>query len=254
MYELKEICGVKYSLPNECLIDFYFPVRDKKETPLYVYFHGGGLENGLRREEYLGELAQKYGIAVASADYRMYKSAKFPDFIKDAASAVAYVVKNCANEYKSLIVGGSSAGAYLSMMLFFDPRYLAEHGLTYENVDGFIFDAGQPTAHFNVLREMGIDSRAIRVDETAPIYFVDKNVDFPFKIPPMLVINAEHDMDNRVEQTKLLLGVMRTFGYDMSKVYYKLIEDSLHCEYCKKRNSEGEFIINPILAEFIDSI
>lgn len=60
MYELKEICGVKYSSPDECLIDFYLPVRNKKETPLYVYFHGGGLENGSRREEYLVELVKKY--------------------------------------------------------------------------------------------------------------------------------------------------------------------------------------------------
>ena len=34
------------------------------------------------------------GIAVASADYRMYPSAKYPDFIEDAAEAVHWVSEN----------------------------------------------------------------------------------------------------------------------------------------------------------------
>ena len=37
---------------------------------------------------------------------------------------------------------------------------------------GFIHDAGQPTSHFNVLKELGKDSKRIIVDETAPMYFV----------------------------------------------------------------------------------
>jgi hypothetical protein len=49
----------------------------------------------------------------------------------------------------------------------------------------------------------------------------------------------------------LLMGVMKTFGYDMTKVKYVLMEDCTHCQYCSKRGADGEVIINPILAEFI---
>jgi acetyl esterase/lipase len=34
---------------------------------------------------------QKKGIAVVAANYRMYPDAKFPEFIRDCASAVAWV-------------------------------------------------------------------------------------------------------------------------------------------------------------------
>jgi len=251
MYKLNEECGISYHPYPECRLDFYLPERDPAETPLYIHFHGGGLEGGSRRDRYVIELAEKYGIAVASADYRMYPHAKFPEFIEDAAAACAYVVKKFEGKYKTVIVGGSSAGAYLSMMLYFAPEYLASAGLRAEDFDGFILDAGQPTTHFNVLRERGIDSRAIRADEASPIFFVDKTVGNPAEKPPVLILNAERDMENRREQTMLLMGVMKTFGYDMSKVKYILMEDCGHCEYCSKRGADGEVIVNPILADFI---
>ncbi len=251
MYQLTEICGESYRPFPACKLDFYLPDRDPAETPLYIHFHGGGLEGGSRRDRYVIELAEKYGIAVASTDYRMYPDAKFPEFIEDAAAACAYVVKKFEGKYKTVIVGGSSAGAYLSMMLYFAPEYLAAVGLRAEDFDGFILDAGQPTTHFNVLRERGMDSRAIRVDEASPMYFIDKPIKNPAEKPPVLILNAERDMENRREQTMLLMGVMKTFGYDMSKVKYILMDDCGHCEYCSKRGADGEVIINPILAEFI---
>ena len=251
MYKLTEICGETYGAYPVCKIDFYLPDRDPSETPLYIHFHGGGLEGGSRRDRYVIELAEKYGIAVASADYRMYPTAKFPEFIEDAAAACAYVLKKTGNSYKSVTVGGSSAGAYLSMMLYFDPQYLAAVGLQAEEFDGFIFDAGQPTTHYNVLRERGLDSRAIRVDEASPMYFIDKKLANPEEKPPVLILNAERDMENRREQTMLLMGVMKTFGYDMSKVTYVLLDDCRHCEYCGKRGADGEVLVNPILAEFL---
>ncbi|MBP3292889.1 MAG: alpha/beta hydrolase [Clostridia bacterium] len=254
MYKITELCGESYRLSPECKLDVYLPDRDPAETPLYIHFHGGGLESGSRRDRYVIELAEKYGIAVASADYRMYPKAKFPDFIEDAAVACAYVMKKMEGKYKTVIVGGSSAGAYLSMMLYFAPDYLAAVGLRPEDFGGFIFDAGQPTTHFNVLRERGLDSRAIRADEASPMYFLDRTIPNPAEKPPVLILNAENDMENRREQTMLLMGVMKTFGYDMNKVKYVLMDDCGHCEYCSKRGADGEVIVNPILAEFIGGV
>lgn len=251
MYKINEICGESYRVYPECKLDFYLPERDPSETPLYIHFHGGGIEGGTRRDQYVIELAEKYGIAVASADYRMYPNARFPDFIEDAAAACAYVVEKTEGKYKTVIVGGSSAGAYLSMMLYFAPDYLAAVGLRAEDFDGFILDAGQPTTHFNVLRERGLDSRCIRVDDASAMYFIDRPIPNPAEKPSVLILNAEHDMENRREQTMLLMGVMKTFGYDMRKVKYVLMDGCGHCEYCSKRGADGEVIVNPVLAEFI---
>ena len=45
------------------------------------------------------------------------------------------------------------------MMLCFDKKYLGIHGIKPTDIAGFVHDAGQPTAHFNVLKSRRIDSR-----------------------------------------------------------------------------------------------
>lgn len=255
MYKLKNTITESYdNRYDECLVDFYLPEREESETPLFIHFHGGGIESGSRKCEYVVELAEHYGIAVASADYRMYPKAKFPEFIEDAASVCAYVLKKFGSKYKSIIIGGSSAGAYLSMMLYFAPEYLYKHGIRPEDYDGFIFDAGQPTTHFNVLRERGLNCNCIRVDDASPLFFIDKKINNPEEKPPVLIINADNDMENRREQTMLLMGVMKTFGYDMSKVEYILLDGFGHCGYCSVRDSDNEYTVNKYLSEFINSI
>lgn len=70
-------------------LDLYLP-EGEKCIGLLIFFHGGGLEEGAK-EDHKGvyeELAAK-GIAVASANYRMYPAAKYPQYIEDAAKAVA---------------------------------------------------------------------------------------------------------------------------------------------------------------------
>lgn len=126
----------------------------------FIYFHGGALEAG-RKEDISNEFKDiTNNIALVSVEYRKYPKAKFPEFINDAAKAISFIVKY--NEDKKLFsnyfVGGSSAGAYLAMMTYFDKRYLKEYGIEPSFISGWFFDAGQPTTHFNVLREKGLDT------------------------------------------------------------------------------------------------
>lgn len=124
--------------------------------PLFIFFYGGGLENGQKEDlqalahEFLGE-----GIAFAAPDYRLYPDAAYPDFIEDAAAAVAFLTKNAGSYMRvsKVLIGGYSAGAYLSMMLCFDGRYLGAHGLSPNDFAGYVHLSGQPTTHLNVLRE-----------------------------------------------------------------------------------------------------
>ena len=168
-------------------LDIHLPERE--EFDLFVYFHGGGLESGNKTmHPSFSEYLTANGVAVVSADYRMYPTAKYPEFIDDAARCVAYVKEHVSEwgRCEGIYVGGSSAGGYLSQMLCFDESYLGAYGVCVFDIAGFLHDAGQPTTHFNVLRERGMDTRRIVVDEAAPLYFVgcrEKN-------PPMLFITA----------------------------------------------------------------
>lgn len=232
------------------LLDIYMP--DKCVKAIFVYFHGGGLEGGSKAEgNCMGSYLAERGIAVVSANYRMYPDAKFPDFLEDAADAVAWTYNNKSKFgcCEKVFVGGSSAGGYISMMLCFDKRYLAKHNIKHTDISGFIHDSGQPTNHYNVLKYSGIDSRRVIVDERAPLYFIGMEDNYA----PMLFLVADKDMENRYEQTMLVLSTLRHFGYDESKIKYQLMHGK-HCEHCPAKDENGDSVFGKIIFDFISSV
>ncbi len=246
MRRIDNIDYVGHGHPEQVL-DLYIP--DAESFPVFVYFHGGGIEAGHKAGDYFFESLQKQGIAVISADYRMYPQAVYPEFIRDAASAVAWAKKHMG-EYGNvtgIYVGGSSAGGYITQMLCFDKRFLAVHQIDADTLDGYVMDAGQPTVHFNVLRERGFDSRRVIIDEAAPIYHIVAGRDYP----RMQVIVSEHDIPNRYAQTQLMLGTLEDMGADMSKIDYRFMKGNSHCQYINVQDEEGKFIFAEMIREFI---
>ena len=230
---MKKILNVVYNqaYASRCTLDFYLPETDER-CPVFVLFHGGGIEGGSK--EFSPDFIHitSNGIALASVDYRMYPDAKFPEFIEDAAKAIAFVKEygETNNLFSEIFAGGSSAGAYLTMMTYFDSHYLDEYGISPDSINGWFFDAGQPTVHYNVLRERGLDTRLIRIDEASPLYFInhDKNIENQSRL--MFVV-SDDDIINRYEQTNLLLKTLDPFNYDMTKVEFKLMAGHTHCSY-----------------------
>ncbi len=210
-------------------LDVYLPEGEVKA--LLIYFHGGGLEAGCKEDAaFLQGLAEK-GIGLIVPNYRLYPAARYPEFILDAAAAAKWAAdyRDAHFAGKRLFLAGSSAGAYLAMMLCFDDRYLAAHDLHPDAFAGYIFDAGQPTVHFNVLKEAGRNPQMVAVDERAPIYHVKRERSYP----PMLFLCAERDIPGRYEQTLLMLSVLKQFGYE-EKVSFHYMEGYGHCEYDDK--------------------
>ena len=250
MKTLKDIYYTDKNDPMQSL-DLYLP--DTESFSLLVFFHGGGITAGDKPGD--GEMLSKYltdrGVALISANYRMYPSAKYPDFLCDAASAVAWAFNNIGKYGKcdKIFVGGSSAGGYISQMLCFDPRWLGEHGIDCASIAGYIHDAGQPTAHFNVLKFSGIDSRRIIIDETAPLYHVGMLDHYA----PMLIIYSDNDMENRPEQTRLLISTLNHFRYDMNKIEVT-VKHGKHCHYCFATDADGQStfarMIYPVIEKY----
>ena len=234
---------------EDLMFDLHLP--DSQEFDLFVYFHGGGLCGGRRGgvEVFASTLAKR-NIATATVDYRMYPNAKYPEFIEDCASSIAWLKENISKygSVKRIFVGGSSAGGYISMMLCFDKKYLNAVGLEPTDIAGYIHDAGQPTAHFNVLKEFGIDSRRLIVDQTSPMYHVGTENDYS----PMLFIVSDNDMFGRYEQTMLMVNVLKHFGHE-DKVLLKVLHGK-HCEHTRKADENGEGILGNLILEFIDKI
>ncbi len=239
--------------PDEAHLFDWYPAEDPASSPLFVFFHGGGLEGGNRgdgNDPVFRELAGR-GISVVSAEYRLYPRARFPDFIEDAALAVSYCRKNLP--HGALVVGGSSAGGYLSMMLAMDGHYLAAHGinsLDRRDVAGYFCDSGQPTVHFNVLRERGEDTRLIRVDEAAPVWFVSPIAD-PSRLPLIALIVADNDMPNRPEQNRMMAKTLRHMGWPEECVRFREMKGYGHTGYNYASAPDGSLVYPPMIEEFV---
>ena len=238
---MRKITDIAYTAEADSahLLDLYLP--DGDGFPLFVFFHGGGIDHGDKTGDSLPMIAEYLvgrGIGFASANYRLYPDAKYPDFIEDCASAVAWVKEN-AKKYGSdgrILVGGSSAGAYISMMLCYDGRYLGRHGICPTDITAYVHDAGQPTTHFNVLRERGENSLRCIIDEAAPLYYVGRAE----RYAPQLFFVAEHDMVCRYDQLKLLVATLKCFGCDEKLVKLEYMLGFKHTAYLRAHDDDGE--------------
>ena len=248
---MKTIKNISYSsYPDSVrVLDLYLPDQQNQNVPAFIYFHGGGFEAGDKSDgEVIASYLVPHGIAVISANYRMYPEARCPEFFMDGASCVSWVMEH-RSEYglsEQIFVGGSSAGANISMMLCFDSRFLAPYHLNAGMISGFVHDAGQPTVHYNILRERGIDPKKVIVDSDSALYHIGENVPYP----PMLFIWSDHDIENRPEQNVLMISTLKHFGQDPERIHSVQMHGN-HCEYVLKYDEQGDSILGKNIYEFI---
>ena len=97
---------------ERCKLDVYYPT-DKKDVPVVVWFHGGGIEAG---EKYIDNELLDAGYTVIAANYRLLPKATIDEVLDDAAAVVAWAFKN-AEKYngskRKIFVAGHSAGGYM---------------------------------------------------------------------------------------------------------------------------------------------
>ena len=243
---MKTIPDVCYCETHKLFLDLYLP--ECQNFPVFVYFHGGGLERGDKaKQQVLYRFLTDHGVAVVAPNYRMYPDARYPDFLVDSAKSVAWTFENIHTygNATEIYVGGSSAGGYLSQMLCFDESWLSAHGRKPSDIAGFLHDAGQPTCHYKVLRERGLDTRRVIIDESAPLYHIDDSRSYP----PMHIIVSDNDMENRYEQTMLLMSTLKHFGHTQN---VKLtVMQGKHCAYVRAVDAHGDSVLGKLVLELI---
>lgn len=243
---MKTVANICYCEEHKQYLDVHLP--ESETFPVFIYFHGGSLEVGDKAEQVvLFEYLTDHGVAVVSPNYRMYPDAHYPDFLTDGARAVSWAIRNMGvyGEASGFYVGGSSAGGYISQMLCFDESWLGAHGIKPSDISGYLHDAGQPTCHFNVLRERGLDPRRVVIDEASSLYHIDDRR----KYPPMLIIVSDNDIPSRYEQTMLLISTLKRFGHS-ENISLKVMHGE-HCAYVDAVDSDGESIFGKMALELI---
>ena len=201
-------------MKQNCRLDIYYPSK-ARDFSTVVWFHGGGLTGGKRSipKELLAQ-----GVAVVAVDYRLYPKVKSPDYIRDAAAAVAWTFKNIAKfggSDKKIFVSGHSAGGYLTYMVGMDKRWLAAFQIDADRIAGLIPYSGHTITHFTVRAERGINSKVPIVDELAPLYHVRKEA------PPMLVITGDRELEmlGRYEENAYFWRMMKVVGHQQIEIY-----------------------------------
>lgn len=243
---MKAVTDVCYCEEHKQYLDIYLP--ECQCFPVFVYFHGGGLEKGDKAHaQILYQYLTDHGVAVVAPNYRMYPTARYPDFLTDSAKAVSWTFKNIHmyGNATEIYVGGSSAGGYISQMLCFDRSWLSAHGINPSDVAGYLHDAGQPTCHYNILRERGLDARRVIIDETAPLYHIDHNQ----SDCPMHIVVSDNDLENRYAQTMLLVSTLKHFGH--TEHVTLTVMHGTHCAYVGKTDANGDSILGKLVLELI---
>ena len=121
--QLKALRNLEYARPESgpLLLDLYVP-ETGGSFPLIVWIHGGafraGDKSGIWYKPILNQVQR--GYAVASIDYRLSGTAKFPALVYDTKAAVRWLRANAARynlKADRIVVAGESAGGYQATML-----------------------------------------------------------------------------------------------------------------------------------------
>ncbi len=194
--------GIVYGRLERQKLDVYSPEGEVQNLPVVVFFYGGSFQSGRRKDyRFIGQAFTKRGFIAVIPDYRVYPEGKFPDFIEDGAAAVSWVrnhIDRFSGDPSRLFLMGHSAGAYIAAMLALNPRYLAQVGLSSNDLCGFIGLAGPydflPSNDPRLAEIFG----AHGADETQPINFVNANA------PPALLLHGAKDGVIRPANTERL--------------------------------------------------
>jgi acetyl esterase/lipase len=138
----ERIAGVAFGPASWQRADVYRPDHLAGPVPVIVFWYGGAWTEGNREQyRFVGAALARIGYVAVLPDYRVYPQVKFPTFLDDAASAVAWVQAHAADyggDPHRIVLMGHSAGAHMAAMLAIDPEYLARAGVDRRNVAGLI--------------------------------------------------------------------------------------------------------------------
>jgi len=205
---------VENYINERCRLDVYFPA-DKKGFPTVVWFHGGGLSGG---EKSIPEGLKNKGVAVVAVNYRLTPKVKSPEYLRDAAAAVAWVFKNINNyggDTTKVFISGHSAGGYLAAMIGLDKSWLRVHGVDANYLAGIIPFSGHAITHFSIREERGIPGHQAIVDSLAPLYHVRPDA------PPLVLITGDRELEmlGRYEENAYLMRMMKVAGHKNTRLY-----------------------------------
>ncbi|MCG6158572.1 alpha/beta hydrolase [Rubinisphaera margarita] len=225
--------GTEYQ-QEQCRLDIHLPDETAEKFPVLVYFHGGGLTGGRRGGPDLTE----QGVCLVAPSYRLNPKAQCPDYLNDAADALAWTFKNIeqyGGDPNRIFVGGMSAGSYLAAMITMDKSWLDARGVDVDRIAGLLPISGHMITHFTVRKERGLAASCGLCDEFAPLYHVRKT---PF---PIFIQCGDNDYPSRQEENELFVSMMIKYARQpASEIIYREYPGT-HGSFGKDEQKQKDF-------------
>ena len=212
--------GIPYGSNPRHKLDIYTPNGGAAGAPVIVFFFGGNWTAGERADyAFVGRALASRGIVAVIPDYRLYPEVRYPDFLDDAAQAVAWTAREIGRyggDPARLFVMGHSAGAYNAAMIALDGSYLGKFGLKPAALRGWIGLAG-PYDFLPV--ENKVTRPVFHFPDTPPASQPINHVGV--SAPPALLIAASSDsLVNPARNTGGLASKLRSKSVAVTEVYY----------------------------------
>jgi Esterase/lipase len=201
-------------IKERCLLDIYYP-KESEGFATIVWFHGGGLTGG---EKEIPQALKDKGFCVVAPNYRLAPKATSPEYIEDAAAAIAWIFNNIGNyggDPSLIFLSGHSAGGYLTLMAGLDKQWLGKHDIDADKIAGLIPFSAQTITHFTIRKERGIEETQPVADELAPLFHVRADA------PPLLLITGDRELEllGRYEENAYLARMMKVSGHKNTHLF-----------------------------------
>ncbi len=204
--------------------DIYVPESEGPHD-VVVFIYGGSWQTGVKEfYPFVGVTLAQEGFVTVIPDYRKFPDVKHPDFVKDAAKAVAWIRDNIdqfGGDPDRIYLSGHSAGAHIAGLLTADERYLRDAGAE-GVVKGFAGLAGP--YHFNPKEPVFVEifGPPENFPQMQVSTFIDGNE------PPMMLLHGLEDkLVGRINVDRLSAALETAGACHQVKFYDDLGHDGI---------------------------
>jgi len=198
-------------------LDAYVP-DGARNRPIIVFWYGGSWQEGGKGQyRFVGSALARAGYVAVLPDYRLYPEVRFPDFMDDAAAALAWTVNHAAElggDPSRVYLAGHSAGAHIAGLLAYDSARLEKAGLEPGVVKGFIGLSGPYALDPDTDVLKTIFGPPYGFDDWQPVRKVTASS------PPALLIHGEADGVVWVSHTKAMAEALTRAGVPVTMRLY----------------------------------
>ncbi len=226
-YEHLQI-DVPFSNHSDVMLDLYGQ-PEGAGYPVLIFVHGGGwssYDKELFTPVAMQLLPQK--MVVVIPDYTLYPEATYQQMAREVADATAWVLENIAahgGDPQRVYLSGHSAGAHLSGLVSYDPRWLADTGHSTDDIRGYIglsgvYDTARHAAH---RESLGLESPIMTAVMQGPEGFAAASPETYAALgtgPPAWLIHGDADETVPLAESEHMSAALRAAGVETEIIIY----------------------------------